>query len=719
MGLYTKTIKDRDRLDKDMVEQAELHLMNRIRNNATDKTTDGSQTAVNYILNKFSLSSREVYEYSDTFELLDQMLDPLGVMYEQVDLTDPVWKKRTEYMLGYLDNGRAVVLYPSVHGYRYYYPYDGKKYRVTNDTKLQDTGYVIHRPLRCSSASILSLTNFMLHLISKRDLILIGVSSMLASLLGLVTPKMNQYVLNDIVPLGNSGYALLFRALMLFLLCGILKTGITTIKTVFLGKMRIRISSEAQSATMTRLLLLPQSFFTKASTGKLSKQISNSRALYDQIIGFIMGSALTVICSLVYLHQMGTFSPVLLVPAVSVLVIRSIFRFVAGIFHSDNQRNHQEAGMEERSFMYTSLKGIQRIKESGAEKRIYARWAERFHSVLTLELDQPAILKFEDVVLGFLSSLCTVIMLSLIIPNDISKADYIAFNSSFAIITTAVSELLDAHRKIITMKPMLENFKILIDTPPEANENQIVMRKVKGDIKLENVCFSYDDGRIDCLDDVSIHVSQGEKIAIVGESGCGKSTLLKIILGSLKPNSGSVYIDNIPIDTLNLRSYRRHIGAVFQFSRVMPGTVYSNIAFCPHPVSLEEAKDAAEKAAIADVIDNLPLQYDTELSDSNSGGFSGGQRQRLLLARAFASKPGIMILDEATSALDNIAQNKVLDSVYKEKCTVVMVAHRLSTVINCDRIILLKNGRIAEEGKYQELMDLKGEFYELMRRQSD
>jgi ABC-type multidrug transport system fused ATPase/permease subunit len=186
----------------------------------------------------------------------------------------------------------------------------------------------------------------------------------------------------------------------------------------------------------------------------------------------------------------------------------------------------------------------------------------------------------------------------------------------------------------------------------------------------------------------------------------------------LRPDSGGVFVDNTPLDTLNLRSYRRHIGSVFQFSRLMPGTIYSNIAFCPHPVSLEDAQEAAAKAAIDDIIDNLPLKYDTEISDSNSGGFSGGQRQRLLLARAFASKPDLMILDEATSALDNIAQSKVLESVYKEKCTVIMVAHRLSTVIDCDRIILLKDGHIAEEGKYDDLMALRGDFYELMRRQS-
>ena len=149
----------------------------------------------------------------------------------------------------------------------------------------------------------------------------------------------------------------------------------------------------------------------------------------------------------------------------------------------------------------------------------------------------------------------------------------------------------------------------------------------------------------------------------------------------------------------------------------MPGTVFSNISFTPHAVTEEEAWEAAEKACIADDLRKMPLGLDTEISESNSCGFSGGQRQRILIARAFATKPAIMVLDEATSALDNITQKKVLDAVYAENCTVLMVAHRLSTVVNCDRILVMENGKIAEEGTYDELMERGGLFERLVRKQ--
>ncbi len=468
---------------------------------------------------------------------------------------------------------------------------------------------------------------------------------------------------------------------------------------------------------LSKLLLLPQRFFMRVSTGKLSRQIAYSRSLSDQVIEFVLGSSLTALFSLAYIPQMGSFSAVLLVPALVVLAVKCAWIAIASFLRVENEKRRQSAETDERNFTYTALKGVQRIKESGAEKRVYAKWVTKYQNMLSCDLDQPTVLKLEDTVVGLVSAIGSALLLSLIVPNGIEKADYIAFNASFALITTAVTALMGDVRKLFLMKPVMNQLQEMITAEPEHQEGQRILRKVRGEYRLENVSFTYEGSTVGCLKDVSLHIRSGEKVAIVGESGCGKSTLLKILLGILKPDTGGVFIDGLPLGSVHLRALRRHISAVFQFSRVMPGTVYSNIAFSPRPVSLEEAEAAAEKADLTEIIRSLPMGFDTEISDSNTGGFSGGQRQKLLLARAFASRPDILILDEATSALDNISQSRVLDAVYREKCTVIMVAHRLSTVRECDRIVLLKDGRIAEEGAFDELMALDGEFRELMRRQ--
>lgn len=279
-----------------------------------------------------------------------------------------------------------------------------------------------------------------------------------------------------------------------------------------------------------------------------------------------------------------------------------------------------------------------------------------------------------------------------------------------------MTELVDSLRSVMLMGPLINQLNELLNTPIEVRDDNEVLRSTRGEIELNNVSFSYSSG-LGTINNLSLKIPAGRKIAFVGKSGCGKSTLMKLILGIEKPTSGTILFDGHDLADLDIRAYRRHVGSVFQFSKLLPGTVRSNICFTPRIVTEEEAWLAAEKACIADDLRALPLGLDTEISESNSCGFSGGQRQRILIARAFATKPAFMILDEATSALDNITQKKVLDAVYTEKCTVLMVAHRLSTVVNCDRIFMMDDGRIVEQGTYDELMALDGSFARLVRKQ--
>ena len=218
------------------------------------------------------------------------------------------------------------------------------------------------------------------------------------------------------------------------------------------------------------------------------------------------------------------------------------------------------------------------------------------------------------------------------------------------------------------------------------------------------------------LDDLTLTIEPGEYVGIVGRSGCGKSTLVKILLGFETPQEGTVCYDEHDTSSTNLRSLRRCIGTVLQDGKLFAGDIYSNITITAPSLGVDDAWDAAEKVGMADDIRRMPMGMHTLISEG-SGGISGGQKQRLMIARAIVGRPKILIMDEATSALDNLTQKKVTDSLDALDCTRIVIAHRLSTIRSCDRIIALDRGKIVESGSYDELMEKDGFFAELVKRQ--
>jgi ABC-type bacteriocin/lantibiotic exporter with double-glycine peptidase domain len=251
---------------------------------------------------------------------------------------------------------------------------------------------------------------------------------------------------------------------------------------------------------------------------------------------------------------------------------------------------------------------------------------------------------------------------------------------------------------------------------PENSENRQEITNLKGNIELSNLYFRYDEGMPYVIRDLSLKISAGEYIAIVGRTGCGKSSLIRLILGFEKPDKGNVSFDGKDLNILDLVSLRRKIGTVTQDGKLFAGDIFSNIVLSAPNLTIDDAWQAAETAGIADDIRALPMGMHT-LIQEGGGGISGGQRQRLMIARAIVFKPKILIFDEATSALDNLTQKKVADALDKLDCTRIVVAHRLSTIRNCDRILVLENGGIIEEGTYDELIEKNGFFAELVRKQ--
>ena len=266
------------------------------------------------------------------------------------------------------------------------------------------------------------------------------------------------------------------------------------------------------------------------------------------------------------------------------------------------------------------------------------------------------------------------------------------------------------------IRPILEIAEPFLKTVPETQDDKEIVTNIRGGIELEHVSFRYDQDSPYVLKDLSLRIKSGEYVAIVGRTGCGKSTLMRLLLGFEKPEKGTIYYDNKDLESIDVVTLRRKIGSVMQQSGLIQGDIYSNITLTAPGLPLEDAWEAAEIAGIADDIRSMPMGMQTVVSEGE-GGVSGGQKQRLMIARAVAPKPKVLLFDEATSALDNKTQKQVSNALDNMGCTRVIIAHRLSTIRHCDRILVLDDGHIIEEGNYDELIEQNGYFAEMVERQ--
>ena len=375
-----------------------------------------------------------------------------------------------------------------------------------------------------------------------------------------------------------------------------------------------------------------------------------------------------------------------------------------------------DAQAEESGMTYSLIDGIQKITVAGAERRAFIQWSQTYRRSMQAQYNPPLLLKVFGALNAFVLTAATIAMLYLAYRTKLPTASYYSFTASFAIVTGALGTISAGMTGVAGALPVFRILRPVMKMVPEIEENKTIVKTLNGNIRLDHVTFGYVPDQPPVIDDLSMDIRAGEYVAIVGSSGCGKSTLMKLLLGFEKPISGTVFYDHKPLDDLDIASVRRKIGTVLQNGEIIQGTIFSNITITGNNLTMDDAWEAAEFAGIAEDIRRMPLQMNTRMPDGGRG-ISGGQKQRLLIARAIVNKPKILFFDEATSALDNLTQKAVTESLGALECTRVVIAHRLSTIQNCDRIFCLDKGKVIEEGTYDELMQKNGFFAELVSRQ--
>lgn len=653
----------------------------------------------------------------DFDERIDWLCRPTGTMRRNVRLEGDWWKKAFGAMVGHLDTGEAVPLLPhGIHGYHYLEPGTNRKVKVNAMTawRIQSEAVLFYLPLPAKPLKTTDLVAFIARVFNRNDYFLVLVAAAAAALIGLALPWANQVAFSVVAPSGQARLILPIAALLLGV---VVSTAlINACRSLVMSRVSMKLDVVAEAATFARILALPTSFFKEYSSGNLGNRVSTVTMLAQQLANIVLGAALTALLSTVYIIQIGTFTPVLVLPALVIALVQAAFMVIATLLTMRYESETMEANANLSGEVTALLNGVQKIKLAGAEDRAFAKWAHSYANYARPAYNRPALVRSLPAVVTLVGLLGTIVIYYLAGSNSVAIADYMAFSAAFGQVTASFAALAEMAGQFAQINPMLDMVAPILEATPEIAEGKPSVESLSGGIEVSGVSFRYGEDLPYVLNDLSFNIKPGEYVALVGRSGCGKSTIVRLLLGFEEPERGAVYFDQYDVQRVDLRSLRQHVGVVMQDGKLFMGDIANNITISTPSATLDDAWSAAELAGLADDIRKMPMGMQTLVTEG-SGGVSGGQRQRIMIARAICGQRRVLIFDEATSALDNVTQKHVSDSLDSLKCTRVVVAHRLSTVKNCDRILVVDGGKIAEEGTYDELIAKNGLFAELVERQ--
>lgn len=581
---------------------------------------------------------------------------------------------------------------------------------------LSPKAYMIYSPLPNKKLKWKDIFSYCVKKLRTADIVLLAFLTVVTSLIGILTPTLSQSIYDNYIPLGAKSVLFQIGCLLAsFMVSNIM---FSVVKNIASFRISSRMAYDMQSAVYDRLFNLPESFFRNYESADLAQRVMATGSVVGSIANVLISSAVALVFAIVYFVKMAGYSWKLTLIGLLLIVAYGFAYYFISARALKYKAKAIELDGKTSSLMYQFLNGISKIRIAGVEDRALLEYFKPYVEQRNEEQKKEKILDLGAVINLISGSVFSIIFYVIIIKanTEISLGSFVAFNTLFGSFSAYVLQLVNSFVSYKNEKPNIDRLKPVFDALPEFDDAKELPGDISGGIEINNVSFSYDKDAPLVLDGITLNIKPGEYVGLVGSSGCGKSTLMKLLLGFEKPNSGKIYYDNKDIESVDKRELRKKMGVVLQDGKLISGSIFENITITAPNATVKDVNAVVEAVGLKDDIAAMPMGLHTVLSE-DCGTISGGQQQRILIARAIISNPKILFFDEATSALDNITQSMVCETLEKMDSTRIVIAHRLSTIIKCDRIIVLDKGHVVEQGTYEELMKDEGLFYRLASRQ--
>jgi len=653
---------------------------------------------------------------------LAPILDASGVRARRVRLSQVKkwWRHCGGAMLAFREtDGQPVALLPGrLGGYREVDPAKPGTVRMTGERAraLRTEAWLFYQPLTSSSAGLYSLFRLACRG-SCVHFVRFFILGFLGSLILLIPPVLLGLVVDEVIP---GGEAHLLYTIGGFLAgAALIGASLHVLQGMALMRIEGRAATRAETAFWDRLLRLPMRFLQRYSAGELALRGMTFQTLRDALQRVAANGVLSLIFLPAASGLVFAYDPALGGITAIFGMISLIVTLAFGVRQMSPNNRMVQSVQNLAGRFYELVHGISILRVEGAEGSAFALWARGYRKQKRAELDCHAVEEHRQAFNAAAPLLAGAVLLGAVsLPEhkDISIGDFLVIYMVFLLMLGAVARLGHSFGLAASFRPAINQVRPFLSEIPEMSAGGETVNTLTGDIRFDHVSFRYEEDGPLILDDVSIHAGSGEFVAITGESGSGKSTLVRLLLGLEKPVTGAVYYDGRDLAHLNLKQVRRQIGVIPQSVQLHPEDIWDNIVGGHENVSGEAVWRAARQAAVDQEISAMPMRMLTCVG-AGVGVTSGGESQRILIARALVNHPRILLLDEATNWLDNETQTKVMENLSELNATRIIIAHRLSALHKADRIYVMQSGRVAEEGSFAELMETKGVFRDLVERQ--